>query len=83
MKNILRNGLFFAMLSIALVSCREENRADDVDDVDDLSEMNIDSDDKVRVSNDGDKVKIKTDDKKVKIKVNDDGSVEKKVKIDN
>lgn len=80
MKNILRNGFFFAMLSIALVSCRDENKADDVDD---LSEMNIDSDDKVKVSEDGDKLKIKTDDKKIKIEVNEDGSVEKKVKIDN
>lgn len=78
MKNLLRNGLIFTMLSLALVSCRDTNN--EVDDVDDLS---TDANAEVRVSNDGDKVKIKTDDKKIKIKVNDDGSVEKKVKIDN
>tara|TARA_R100001369_G_scaffold20091_1_gene36639 strand:- start:120856 stop:121092 length:237 start_codon:yes stop_codon:yes gene_type:complete len=78
MKNILRNGLIFTMLSLAVVSCRDTNN--EADDVDDLT---TDSNTEVRVSNDGDKVKIKTDDKKVKIEVNDDGSVEKKVKIDN
>ncbi len=85
MKNILRNGLIFSMLSIALISCRDEkHEADDMDDESAIrKEMNLDSDDKVKVSNDGDEVKIKTDDKKIKIEVNDDGSVEKKVKIDN
>lgn len=81
MKNILRNGLIVSMLAIALVSCRDENNADDVDDLN--TENRLDSDAKIKVSNDGDKVKIKTDDKKIKIKVDDDGSVKKKVKIDN
>ena len=81
MKNILRNGLIFSMLSLAVISCRDEkHEADDVDDVEALSQ---DPDAKVKVSEDGDKVKIKTDDKKIKIEVNEDGSVEKKVKIDN
>ncbi|WP_245984118.1 hypothetical protein [Gillisia mitskevichiae] len=72
------------MLAIALVSCRDEKH--ETDDMDDESairkEMNLDGDDKVKVSDEGDKVKIKTDDKKIKIEVNEDGSVEKKVKID-
>lgn len=85
MKTILKNGLIFTMLSLAVVSCRDtDNATDDLDDESAIrKEMNLDADDKVKVSNEGDKVKIKTDDKKIKIEVNEDGSVEKKVKIDN
>lgn len=61
-------------ISVSLVACRDAEAADDMDD---LNQAEINS------NEDGSKVKIKTENTKVKIKTDDDGSVKKKVKIDN
>lgn len=76
MKSFLKPIFFAAVISLALVSCRETNEADDLD------QLRAEGAD-VKISDDGQKVKIKTDDKKIKIKTDDDGDVKKKVKIDN
>lgn len=76
MKSFLKPIFFTAVLSLALVSCRETNEPDDLD------QLRAEGAD-VNVSEDGQKIKIKTDDKKIKIKTDDDGNVKKKVKIDN
>ncbi|MCM4160674.1 hypothetical protein FHG64_18265 [Antarcticibacterium flavum] len=76
MKSFLKPFFYTSVLSLALVSCREANEADDLD------QLRAEGAD-VKVSDDGQKVKIKTDDKKIKIKTDDDGEVKKKVKIDN
>jgi len=81
MRNVLRNGLIFTMLSIALVSCRDEkHEADDMDDESAIrKEMNLNDDDKVEISEDGDKIKIETaEGDEIKIK-KDDGEYKKKV----
>jgi len=75
MKRFFSSLLLVTVISISLVSCRENAN----DDADDLSTENGVE---VKVKNDGDKVKIKTDDKKIKITKDDDGTVTKKVKVD-
>jgi len=71
MKRFFKSVLFLMTISIMLVSCRDTDKAKD--EGDDIN---------TELRNEGDKVKIKTDDKKVKIKVEEDGSIKKKVKID-
>lgn len=76
MKSFLKPFFYASVISLALVSCRETNEADDLDQ---LRAEGVDVD----VNENGQKIKIKTDDKKIKIKTDDDGNVKKKVKIEN
>lgn len=81
MKNVLRNGLIFSFLSLAVISCRDaKHETDDMDDESAIrKEMNLNADDKVEISNDGEKIKIETaEGDEIKIKM-DDGEYKKKV----
>lgn len=74
MKRFFKSALFLLAIGIMLVSCRETNK--EKENVNDKST-------EMKVREEGGKIKIKTDDEKVKIKVDEDGTVKKKVKIDN
>ena len=79
MKRFFRTALLLLAISTSVIACRDSKEKEEVDDV---TELSNDPDAKVKVSEDGDELKIKTDEKKIKVEVNEDGSVEKKVKID-
>jgi bifunctional DNA-binding transcriptional regulator/antitoxin component of YhaV-PrlF toxin-antitoxin module len=94
MKKVLRNGLIFSFLSLAIISCRDtKHEADDLDDESAIrKEMNLNANDKVEISEDGDKIKIETaggdeikikrDDGEYKKKVDRANGTESKVKVD-
>jgi len=77
MKIITKNIVFVLLLSLALVSCRDEQKTEE--EKSEVERMMEDPDNKVEVKDGGDKIKIETPEgEEIKIK-KDDGEFKKKV----
>ncbi|PZD76789.1 hypothetical protein [Mesonia sp. K7] len=83
MKNLSKLLSILFIASIALVSCRDEEKKDGetAEETTVIEGIEVDKDAKVEVNQDGDKVEITEDNREIEIQKESDGSIEK-IKID-